>query len=343
MKEFIKNKKWIFWAVTIVAALILASVIGRTIYDATHSLDCKITRTDNGSVQLEASVADFREKDMEFGDSLSFVFSTAYNAEEVALLNGNYMNSGMHIAIAKDENSPIVFQFQSASGVWEKANLNESSTVHVGLTNKGKYKDLYKAFNMPLNGDLKNVRSLRGGNLKLLDLFRGTNPSINAEVSDTMHYYYQKMGIVSKLNLDDNKYGIRDVDIKSKESNSMIIEKLFSISANPGRTFIYSANDDCTAYFSAIIEALAGAKYDEIVGDYMETYKTLYGITLEDYPAEYNAIKTYHIDWFLHKFSKTPNSNDMKAIDFAYVAEMYLRSNGVSNDDINKIVKRLCA
>lgn len=171
------------------AALILAAVAGRTIYDSTHCLDCKISRTNNGSVQLEASVADFREKDMEFGDSLSFVFSTAYNAEEVAFLNGDYMNSGMHIAIAKDENSPIIFQFQGASGIWEKANLNENSTVHVGLTSKGKYKDLYNAFNMPLNGDLKNVRSLRGGNLKLLDLFRGTNPSINSEISETMHYY----------------------------------------------------------------------------------------------------------------------------------------------------------
>ena len=117
MKEFVKNKKKIIWAVAIVAALILAFFLGRFIYSATHSIDCKITKTENGSVQLQASVADLKAKDMEFGDSLNFKFSTAYVAEEVAFLNGDYMNSGMHIAIAKDENSPIVFQFQGTSGL----------------------------------------------------------------------------------------------------------------------------------------------------------------------------------------------------------------------------------
>lgn len=160
---------------------------------------------------------------------------------------------------------------------------------------------------MPVTGDLKNVRSLRGGNLKLLNLFRGTNPSINYDVRDTMFYYYQNMEINQKLNLDDNKYGVKYVDIKSKDSNNMIIDKLNEIVANPNRIFIYAKNDDSTAYFSAIIEALAGASYDEIVSDYMETYKTIYGITLEDTPAEYKAIKAYHIDWFLHKLTKTPS------------------------------------
>lgn len=117
MKEFVKNKKRIIWAVAIVAALILAAVAGRLIYEAAHSLDCKITKTNNGSVQLQASVNDLKAKDMEFGDSLNFKFSTAYVAEEVAFLNGPFMNAGMHVAIAKDENSPIVFQFQDISGL----------------------------------------------------------------------------------------------------------------------------------------------------------------------------------------------------------------------------------
>ena len=343
MKEFYKNNKKIILAVAIVTALIIVALIGRWIYDATHSIDCKIKQTENGSVQLEANVSDFKAKNMEYGDSLNFKFSTAYVAEEVAFLNGPFMNAGMHIAIAQDENSPIVFQFQGTSGLWDKAALNENSTFHVSLTTKAKYKDLHNAFNMPLTGDLKNVRSLRGGNLRLLDLFRGTNPTITSDVNDTMYYYFPKMGISNKMNLDDNKYGVTNVDIKSKDSNSMIIEKLFAITANTSRTFIYAQNDDCTAYFCAIVEALAGASYEEIVNDYMETYKNYYGITLEDFPAEYNAIKTYHIDWFLHKFTKTPTSNDMKSTDFTYDGEMYLRSNGVSDKDINLIKERLTA
>ena len=80
---------------------------------------------------------------------------------------------------------------------------------------------------MPITGDIKNLRSLRGGNLKLLDLFRGAHPKVNYDVDGTLYYYYKNLTINNKLNLDDNKYGISTIDIKNKDCNSMIIETLF--------------------------------------------------------------------------------------------------------------------
>ena len=116
MKKLLQNKK-VVWAVAIVAAFILAAIVGNLIYDFTHSITCKINKTENGSVQLDASVSELKSKNIEFGDSLLFKFSTAYIAEDVAYVNGPFMNAGMHIAVAKDENSPIVFQYQNLGGL----------------------------------------------------------------------------------------------------------------------------------------------------------------------------------------------------------------------------------
>lgn len=121
----------------------------------------------------------------------------------------------------------------------------------------------------------------------------------------------------------------------------MVVEELKQITASNNRTYIYSNNSDLTAYFCAICMALAGASYDEIINDYMETYKNLYGITKEDNPAEYEAIKTNRIDVFLHKFTKTPPDYDMHNCNFAYDGEMYLRTNQLNSDEIQNIKNRL--
>lgn len=149
---------------------------------------------------------------------------------------------------------------------------------------------------MPITGDIKNIRSLRGGQLKLLDLFRGANPKANYEVIGTMYYYYQTMGITNSIKLDDNEFNVHSMDLKNKNCNFMIIDSLQKICQLSGRTYIYSDSNDMTGYFCAIIEAIAGASYEEIVNDYMQTYANLYGITRETHPDEYEAIKTYHID-----------------------------------------------
>ena len=330
-------------AVGILAAFIIAAILGNLIHTALNSLDAKVSQGEDGRVKVEASVTDLRSKNIDYGDSVKFNFSSYYVAEDVPILNGEFLNTGQHIATAADEASPLIFYIQGSSNFWTIANLDDSATVKITLTDKGKYKNLFNAFNMPISGDVKNLRSLRGGNLKLLDIFRGANPKTNYDVESTLYYYYQNISIQNRINLDENTYNVHSIDIKNKDCNTMIIDRLRQICQLSGRTYIYSNTPDMTAYFCAIIEAIGGASYDEIVNDYMQTYANIFGITRETNPEEYEAIKTYHIDWFLHKFTKTPGNYDMHGCDFAYDAEMYLRANGASSNDINLIRTRLTA
>lgn len=328
-------------AVGILAAFIIAAILGNFIHTSMTSIEVKITHDENDYIVMKTNLKELKEKNIEYGDSVKVLFSSAYTAEEVPVLNSEFMNTGQHIIVAQDENAPMKFYIQGCTDFWNIATLNENSTVKLFLTKKGQYKNLFNAFNMPITGDVKNLRSLRGGNLKLLDIFRGANPKTNYDVESTLYYYHQNISIQNRINLDDNTYNVHSIDIKNKDCNTMIIDRLRQLCQLSGRTYIYSNTPDMTAYFCAIIEAIGGASYDEIVNDYMQTYANIFGITRETNPEEYEAIKTYHIDWFLHKFTKTPNNYDMHGCDFAYDAEMYLRANGLGNTEINQIKSRL--
>lgn len=97
------------------AAIIIAAIAGHFINDALNTLECKVSQGENGIVKLEANVSNLREKNMDYGDSVKFQFSSAYVAEEVPILNGEFMNTGQHIAVAADEASPIQFYIQGSS------------------------------------------------------------------------------------------------------------------------------------------------------------------------------------------------------------------------------------
>lgn len=210
-----KHRKKIIAAATIVAALIIIIVAG-SIINANNSIDCNVSKTENGSVQISASLDDLKTKNIEIGDSLNVVFDTGYNVEDVPLLNGPYMCSARHIITVSGENSAPVFQIQDADGTWDKASLNENSTVHISMYEKAKYKTLNDALNRPITGDVKDVRSLRGGNLKLLDIFRGANPRATAETSSQLPYYFRTLNITNMINLSENSFGVSCFDIKNK-------------------------------------------------------------------------------------------------------------------------------
>lgn len=341
MKKFIEHNKKIIEAATIVVALIIVAFAAYSIFSNANSINCKISRNDDGSVKINTKLQDLKEKNIEIGDCVTLVFSSAYTAENVAFLNGEYMNYGMHILLSDNDGTNITFTYQSMGGLWEKASLDDFSTVKISLIEKSKFSSLNSAFQKEINGDIKNHRSLRGGNIKLLNFFRGADISSESKNTTFINYTNMKLGVEQNINLDNNALNVDFVDIKNPNSNKMIIDTLVNISNSLNKIYVYSKNPETTAYFCAIFEAIAGASYEEIVNDYMQTYDNFYGINKDSAPDEYNAIKTYHIDWFLHKFTKTTDDYDLNKCDFAYDAEMYLRAQGLNDESINKIRVRI--
>ena len=91
-----------------------------------------------------------------------------------------------------------------------------------------------------------------------------------------------------------------------------------------------------------LLEALAGATYDEITDDYMTTYENYYGITKKGDPDRYRIIKENNIDAMLEFLTGVPKEDFEKAdIDYVACAQEYLKKGGMSNDDIERLKVRI--
>lgn len=97
---------------------------------------------------------------------------------------------------------------------------------------------------------------------------------------------------------------------------------------------------DRTGFVCMVLEALAGASYEEIINDYMITYDNYYGITKDKEASKYNIIKEKNIEEMLRTIIND-ESVDIKTADYNYYCEKYLIEKGLSSDEITLLKARL--
>lgn len=102
-------------AVGILAAFIIAAILGNFIHTSMTSIEVKITHDENDYIVMKTNLKELKEKNIEYGDSVKVLFSSAYTAEEVPVLNSEFMNTGQHIIVAQDENAPMKFYIQGCT------------------------------------------------------------------------------------------------------------------------------------------------------------------------------------------------------------------------------------
>ena len=113
MKVISKNNKKIIAAVAICAAVIVIIIAGTSLNNSANTINCGVAKTNDSAVTLNVSMTELAEKNIEIGDSVNIKFNTGYNVEDVAILNGEFLNTGRHVIIVGDENSNPVFQIQN--------------------------------------------------------------------------------------------------------------------------------------------------------------------------------------------------------------------------------------
>ena len=89
-----------------------------------------------------------------------------------------------------------------------------------------------------------------------------------------------------------------------------------------------------------VIEAIAGASYDEIIKDYMITYDNYYGINLENNPTKYNIIKNKNIDEMLRTVINDETVDITKA-DYSKYIETYLLSKGLKKEEFDALKAKI--
>lgn len=110
------------------------------------------------------------------------------------------------------------------------------------------------------------------------------------------------------------------VDFSSPVFRDSLASALRVLSAQEGPYLIQcKAGLDRTGFLCGLLEALAGASEEEIIGDYMRSYACLCGLTGESDPEKYEILKKYQADRILNIL--TLGKTELRLAD---AAEAYL-------------------
>lgn len=227
--------------------------------------------------------------------------------------------------------------------------------------------------------EFANYRMVNVGNIKDDILYRGASPCDNTHKrASTVDTLIENDGINFIINLADtkekiDKYIAKD-DFNSPYFLSLYQKKQFMLAASPiekimplamnmkyksdefrakvadglkqmldfaGPYYIHcQEGKDRTGFVLIVIEALMGASYQELVDDYMFTYKNYYKITKETDELRYRVIKERNVDAML-KFLIGRDDLDLNNLDFSPYIKNYLIAGGMTDTEVNELINIL--
>ena len=336
--------------------------------------------TPYGAVEMSIPFEDFNASGFDLGDSCEVRFSNGYTLEDVPYYNGYNARSGDPVICAYPGYKKPVIAFCQGTELWKDAGLKEGDSVTVTLKEKGRYRETQDILNIVYSNErseyesdeaFANFRALSGGDLKEGMFYRGASPVDNsmsrAEITDNLLWAY---GIRYILDLADNEEKIASYREKEDFSSDYFVSlyednkvSLLGLTASfrterfmkslagglrdmvtmEGPVYIHCLEGkDRTGFVCALLEALAGASYEEILEDYMATYDNYYGITQDSHPEKYEAIRHLKFMDIISQLTTLPDDADFGGTVLKDSAEQYLRDSGMTEDEIQTLRVYLC-
>ena len=336
--------------------------------------------TQYGSVYMGMSVEDFNAAGFSLGDSCEVRFSNGYTLEDVPYYNGYNGRGGTPVICVYPGYERPVIGFCQGPELWEEAGLEEGDSVTVTLKEKGRYRNIQDTLNITYSNErsdfesdevFANFRPLSGGDLKKDMFYRGASPVDNtmsrAEIVDNILWAY---GIRFILNLadkeekiasyrekdafssdyfvslyEDNRVSLLNltVSFRSEKFMTSLAGGLRDMMASEGPVYIHCLEGkDRTGFVCALLEALAGASYEEILEDYMRTYDNYYGITEEGEPEKYEAVRYIKFMDIIIQLTELPDDSDFGGTVLMDGAKQYLKECGMTDDEILALREYLC-
>ncbi len=328
------------------------------------------------SADLNLSAEDFVEAGVALGDSLDLEFSNGKTVTDVPYFNGYYVKTGGTVVVAYP-NQDYVLIAKSNEDFWTPFELSDDMTVKITLNESAKYIATQEALGQSysVNRDdytsdeeFANFRALSGGRLKANFLYRGASPVDNSRKRAVYaNALIEKAGIACVIDLADSDKNMEEY-FSEADFSSEYAKKLYE----DGRTAVLSMSSsyskdtykksvatgcrkllevggpayihcmegkDRTGFVCMLIEALAGASYDEMCSDYMETYKNYYKITKEETPDRYDAVVNVYFDTFVEYLSGESDPSTLREISYEDSARNYLLDAGMTDEEIDKLVE----
>lgn len=332
-----------------------------------------------GDIVLKITKEEFLNLGFKFGDSVNIYFNNGNEIRDIAFLSSYTGKVGNSVLVGYPIHNMLKIGNVVKGNPYKIYDMQKGTTLKIEMNSPGKYKDFYDAisFNISQNmNDYDNVyaftnfREITAGNIKEGRLFRGSTPlrkerQRSIEVRKLLEKYGIKT-IVSINNvqseIDDyfkDSAGADDYITSLYKSNNIITEKFpvdYSseeyakkiknvleqmIKREPPYYITCEMGIDRTGFVSVLLEALGGASYNEIVDDYMATYKNLSGIDKEKTPKKYSTIRDVVLGGILNDWTGHDDGFDYENYSFKEDAIKYLKKVGLTDEQIDTLTQKL--
>ena len=260
--------------------------------------------------------------------------------------------------------------------IFEEGKTMEDISLLLTLTGKGEYRDEWLIHQLSRTDNREdyssdaafaNFREIKGGKIGEGALFRSSSP-INNEIGRAKYAdaLVKENGIRTVMNLADSKESILSymekedfaspyyaslfengdvialnmgVSFKTREFQASLSEGLTFLASKEGPYLVHcTEGKDRAGFTSALLSALMGLTYQEIVEDYMTTYENYYHI--EKGSEQYEAVKKSNIDSML-SFIASVESDKLSQVDLSLKAEEFLLAIGMEEETVRKLKENL--
>ena len=307
---------------------------------------------------------------LDYGDSVNLSFSGGYKVKQVPFYPDFYGSRGCTILTDYGHGLTIT----TFDGNFNKnANVKPGETVQITLDKRKKYLREYKAYKIDpdidkwegqSDADYINARMVTVGKIQKGVLYRGSSPFNDFfGRTELMDKYIRDNNINCILDLADNEDMLANTkklpsyvaqmvsnnqvitchlgaDYTDAENMDAIGNGLKTMIEKDGPYLIHcSLGRDRTGSVCALLEALCGASYEEIVSDYMESYKRLHNIDMDPNSLQYKLFKrriddTIEVGFCIKK-------NDFSKSNLQACAQAYLIKCGMTTEQVKKLIHLL--
>ena len=340
------------------------------------SCSCRIIDIDEfGAALMEWTPEEFSEKGFEFGDTVDLAFSNGFFLENVPYYNGFYVQIGEPVVVSYPTYKHPACNFNGLP-FREQTGVNAGDTLTVTMHGKGAKAEVMALRGVVYSNDpndytsqerFANFREFRAGRIGSRKLYRCASPFdpvMNRPAA--VCRFLEENGIRTTLSLSETEKTLREryenMPPYAKEicdaGNAIpvglgagcftdnfrrpLVRGLIRAMEHPFPWAVHCLEGkDRTGFVCALLEALMGGTYREIVDDYMTTYNNYYGITAESDPFRYNGFKSTFIDHYLRIFAGLDETEDPEGHDYSAGAEKYLLEGGMQPEEIEKLKQLL--
>lgn len=304
-------------AVVLMLVLCLISVTG-AVAEKVELMRATVTGIDHyGDIVLDQV-----QIDLEYGDSIDARFSGGYEMKAVPYYPDFYGKKDT--AVLSVFADTLVFGGVGCS-LYNHTGIEPGETVTITLDQKGRYRKEFEAYNVgnarvrregQTDEEFRNAREITVGEIRGGRLYRGSTPfdSRFGRV-DLMAAYLEEHQIRAILDLGDNPERLAAYEDLPEQTAAMIAEGrvitcylgvdyldpeamkrlgagLAALVDKEGPWLIHcELGRDRTGVICAVVEALCGATYEEIVQDYMISYEGLHAIDMNPDSLQYRLFK----------------------------------------------------